>query len=64
MSLQLRVNRRESSIQLDLTQKMEKDIDVAPAFFRVSFVFMKRCVTTERKKMSIFGNSYHNAHLV
>ena len=51
MCLQLRVNRRESSIQLDLTQKMETDIDVAPAFFRVSFVFMKRCVTTELGKL-------------
>ena len=51
MSLQLRVNRRESSIQLDLSQKMETDIDVAPAFFRVSFVFMKSCVTTELGKL-------------
>ena len=47
----LRVNMHQSSIQLDLTQKRETDIDFAHAFFRVSFVFMKRCVTTEPDKL-------------
>ena len=47
----LRVNMHQNSIQLDLTQKMKSDIDFAHAFFRVSFVFMKSCVTTELGKL-------------
>ena len=68
----LRVNMHQSSIQLDLTQKRETDIDFAHAFFRVSFVFMKSCVTTELGKLvqwlsssfmsSIYAFTYFNSH--